>query len=120
MIDKVKIPVKFAEGLAPFCPFCGSGEYMYNEDENENNFCGQCGTPLDWEHMENIETDEVIKIRKKQERNCGTCKYYKPLKNLNKGKCEINRKSPRNYNQVVCKKYDIRTKDFYKYKECGE
>lgn len=31
------------------CPSCGSGEYLYNEDGNQNNFCGQCGQAIDWE-----------------------------------------------------------------------
>lgn len=31
------------------CPCCGSGEYLHNQDGNENAFCGQCGQPLDWE-----------------------------------------------------------------------
>lgn len=30
------------------CPSCGSGEYLYNEDGNHNNFCGQCGQAIDW------------------------------------------------------------------------
>lgn len=40
--------VLFDDVLLPHCPECGSGEYMTNEDENFNNFCGQCGTRLDW------------------------------------------------------------------------
>lgn len=31
------------------CPNCGSGEWLHNEDGNENNFCGQCGQAIDWE-----------------------------------------------------------------------
>ena len=30
------------------CPRCGSGEYLYNEDGNEQNYCGQCGQAIDW------------------------------------------------------------------------
>mgnify|MGYP000245578623 FL=1 len=30
------------------CPCCGSGEYLENEDGNENRYCGQCGQRLDW------------------------------------------------------------------------
>ena len=116
----IKIPVKFAEHLSPFCPFCGSAEYMHNPDENENNFCGQCGTPLDWENMENVDTDEIVQMNKRYKKVCGACKYYKSMKNLNKGKCEQNRKSPRNYNQAVCKKYESRIKEFYQYKEIEE
>lgn len=32
--------------LACWC--CGSGEYLYNEDGNRNDFCGQCGQRIDW------------------------------------------------------------------------
>ena len=28
------------------CPRCGSGEYLHNEDGNEQNFCGQCGQAI--------------------------------------------------------------------------
>lgn len=31
------------------CPYCGSGEYLHNEDGNLNKFCGNCGQALDWE-----------------------------------------------------------------------
>ncbi len=31
-----------------FCPQCGSGEWLHNEDGNENAYCGQCGQRLDW------------------------------------------------------------------------
>ncbi len=30
------------------CPYCGSGEYLHNPDENENQYCGQCGQKIDW------------------------------------------------------------------------
>lgn len=40
------------EGVAPFCPCCGSGEYLHNEDENRNEYCGQCGIKLDWSDIE--------------------------------------------------------------------
>lgn len=30
------------------CQYCGSGEYLYNEDGNQNSYCGQCGTRIDW------------------------------------------------------------------------
>lgn len=29
-------------------PRCGSGEYLHNEDGNEQNFCGQCGQAIEW------------------------------------------------------------------------
>ena len=28
------------------CPYCGSGEYLCNEDGNKNKYCGQCGKAL--------------------------------------------------------------------------
>lgn len=31
------------------CQRCGSGEYLYNEDGNKNNYCGQCGQKLVWQ-----------------------------------------------------------------------
>lgn len=31
------------------CPCCGSGEYLHNEDGNEQRFCGQCGQAIEWE-----------------------------------------------------------------------
>ena len=27
---------------------CGSGEYLHNEDGNQNDYCGQCGQKLEW------------------------------------------------------------------------
>lgn len=54
-----KLPVCYGEGIAPYCPRCGSGEYLHNEDGNENNFCGQCGCPLDWSQMYNDKPREV-------------------------------------------------------------
>lgn len=30
------------------CPRCGSGEYLHNEDGNEQNYCGKCGQAIDW------------------------------------------------------------------------
>ena len=50
-----KYPVQYADNLAPFCPVCGSAEYMENTDGNENNYCGKCGTLLDWENMEDVD-----------------------------------------------------------------
>jgi hypothetical protein len=38
----------FAEEGIIACQYCGSGEYLYNEDGNHNNFCGQCGARIDW------------------------------------------------------------------------
>lgn len=50
--------VMYSETSAPFCPVCKSGEYMYNEDGNENDYCGQCGTKLDWDNMINEDEEE--------------------------------------------------------------
>ena len=33
-----KVPVKFANNIAPHCPVCGSGEYMTNEDGNRSDY----------------------------------------------------------------------------------
>lgn len=30
------------------CPGCGSREYLYNDDGNRNEFCGQCGQTIKW------------------------------------------------------------------------
>ena len=54
-----KYPVQYADNLAPFCPVCGSAEYMENPDGNENNYCGKCGTPLDWGNMEDVDAADV-------------------------------------------------------------
>ena len=39
------------------CPRCGSGEYLYNEDRNEQNYCGQCGQAIDWSRPPEGEED---------------------------------------------------------------
>lgn len=38
----------FVEEGVVACQNCGSGEYLYNEDGNRNNYCGQCGSKIDW------------------------------------------------------------------------
>lgn len=46
-----KMPLSpYADGDAHIlaCPNCGSGEYLYNEDGNENAYCGQCGQAIEW------------------------------------------------------------------------
>lgn len=30
------------------CSNCGSGEYLHNEDGNQNAYCGQCGQVIEW------------------------------------------------------------------------
>lgn len=66
-----RIPVSFGQGIAPYCPRCGSGEYLHNEDGNENNFCGQCGAPLDWSQMHNEDTGRI-----EEKLKCGDCVEY--------------------------------------------
>lgn len=66
-----KLPVCYGQGVDPYCPACGSGEYLHNEDGNENNFCGQCGCPLDWSQMYNEDTDQAEERSK-----CGDCAEY--------------------------------------------
>ena len=34
------------------CPNCGSGEYLHNEDGNQQQYCGQCGQAIDWEEVD--------------------------------------------------------------------
>ena len=43
----------FAEEGIIACQYCGSGEYLYNEDGNRNNYCGQCGSKIDWPEDDN-------------------------------------------------------------------
>lgn len=31
------------------CACCGSGEYLFNEDGNQNSYCGNCGQAIDWD-----------------------------------------------------------------------
>lgn len=38
----------FAEDGIVSCQCCGSGEYLYNEDGNQNGYCGNCGARIDW------------------------------------------------------------------------
>ena len=30
------------------CAYCGSGEYLFNEDGGHNRYCGNCGQAIDW------------------------------------------------------------------------
>lgn len=59
LYEQPKYPVQYAYNLAPFCPVCGSAEYMENPDGNENSYCGKCGTLLDWENMEDVDAVDV-------------------------------------------------------------
>ena len=66
-----KLPVCYGQGVDPYCPRCRSGEHLHNEDGNENNFCGQCGCPLDWSQMYNEDTEYV-----EQRLKFGDCAEY--------------------------------------------
>ena len=45
-----QIPKKPIEeqGISPRCPYCESANYLTNEDEEDNKFCGNCGQAIDW------------------------------------------------------------------------
>lgn len=66
-----KLPVCCGQGIVPYCPACGSGEYLYNEDGNKNNYCGQCGCALDWAQMYNEDTEQI-----EEKFKCGDCEEY--------------------------------------------
>lgn len=73
-----KLPVCYGEGIAPYCPRCRSGEYLHKEDGNENNFCGQCGCPLDWTQMWNEDTEQTETQKEKRCEDCTNlifCEY---------------------------------------------
>lgn len=53
-----KYPVRYGNHIAPYCPVCRSSEYLHNEDSNENDYCGQCGTKLDWDNMINEDYED--------------------------------------------------------------
>lgn len=55
-VDRMR--AKEYEGESPYpdgdmsieaCPCCGSGEYLHNQDENRNEYCGQCGQRIKWD-----------------------------------------------------------------------
>lgn len=48
----IPMNVMHGQGVAPYCPFCRSGEWMTNEDGSQNAFCGQCGQALNWKEIE--------------------------------------------------------------------
>lgn len=112
-----KIPVKFAHNLAPFCPICGSGEYMTNEDGNENSYCGQCGTPLDWENREDIDTGELVRIRGRYGDRCCKCLHFTAICDAvykgTRGNCRIKPNlAPRRGTQKACKKFKPSIREF--------
>lgn len=60
LVERLPILTPPNEPLTPYpdgdmsiiaCPRCGSGEYLHNEDGNEQNFCGQCGQRIDWSRL---------------------------------------------------------------------
>lgn len=48
----------YDDGTCVHCESCGSGEWLVNQDENENNYCGQCGVKLEWPTLEKEKSDE--------------------------------------------------------------
>lgn len=48
----------FEDETCSRCESCGSGEWLANQDENENNYCGQCGIKLEWPAVEKEKTNE--------------------------------------------------------------
>lgn len=95
-----KLPVCYGEGIAPYCPRCGSGEYLHNEDGNENNFCGQCGCPLDWSEMYNEDTE-----RTEERLKCADCtEYLRDAETESKGVCK-SKGVPVRRSKPVCKKH---------------
>lgn len=54
---KKQYKVEEEETVASYCTNCRSGEYLYNEDGNRNNYCGQCGVGLDWSETESKEEE---------------------------------------------------------------
>lgn len=65
-MERQRQPVIISETTAPRCPMCGSGEWMHNPDEAPNDYCGQCGTPLDWKHAYNEDTEETVDLTKEE------------------------------------------------------
>lgn len=93
-----KRPVCFGEGIAPYCPNCRSGEYLYNEDGAANNYCGQCGCELDWDNRYNEDTEQIE--RKCRCRDCINYEYSTSSHQICKAKgIKVERCKP------ACKKY---------------
>ena len=36
------------QGITHRCPYCENANYLPNEDEEENSYCGNCGQAIDW------------------------------------------------------------------------
>ena len=107
--------VCYGEGIAPYCPRCGSGEYLHNEDGNENNFCGQCGCALDWSQMYNEDTEQI-----EEKLKCGECVEYchsanKETEGVCKAKGVLVRRS-----KPACKKHFKKAVHIWGGKEYGD
>jgi len=47
--DKPNVPEVINEqGVSPYCSTCGTSSFLYNPDEEQNDYCGKCGVSLDW------------------------------------------------------------------------
>ena len=110
-----KIPVCYRQSVDPYCPRCRSGEYLHNEDGNENNFCGQCGCPLDWSQMYNEDTDQVEERFK-----CGDCaEYCRSEEKETQGVCKAKGVFVRQ-SKPACKKHFRKAMHIWGRKESGD
>ena len=110
-----KIPVCYRQSVDPYCPRCRSGEYLHNEDGNENNFCGQCGCPLDWSQMYNEDTDQVEERFK-----CGDCaEYCRSEEKETQGVCKAKGVFVRQ-SKPACKKHFRKAMHIWRRKESGD
>ena len=50
--------IRYGHEVFSHCVVCGSSEYLHNENLEENRFCGQCGTKLDWNNMINEDYED--------------------------------------------------------------
>lgn len=110
-----KLPVCYGQGVDPYCPACRSGEYLHNEDGNENNFCGQCGCPLDWSQMYNEDTEYV-----EQRLKCGDCaEYCRSEEKETQGVCKAKGVFVRQ-SKPACKKHFRKAMHIWGRKESGD
>lgn len=59
-----KLPVIISQSTSPRCPRCNSCEWLTNPDEENNNYCGQCGQPIDWENAYDEDAEMIVAIEK--------------------------------------------------------
>lgn len=110
-----KLPVCYGEGIAQYCPRCRSGEYLHNEDGNENNYCGQCGCPLDWSQMYNEDTEQI-----EEKFKCGDCvEYCYSAGKETQGVCKAKGVSVRR-SKPACKKHFKKAVHIWSLKESGD